>query len=278
MLNALTIDVEDYFQVSAFEGCLKRGQWEAMPRRVERNTHAVLDLLEERNLRATFFVLGWVAERHPALVRRMATAGHEVASHGYDHHRITTMSRREFDQDAARARGLLQDLSGQTVSGYRAPSYSITAQTLWALDALIAAGFRYDSSIFPIRHDLYGLPGAQRFPHLIRREGGQIWEFPPTTLRVGGINLPVAGGGWLRLLPAAWISAAFSRLNADGRPCMLYFHPWEIDPGQPRIKAPLKSRFRHYLNLRRTEAKLRALFDRHQFTPMRAVLFKEEAA
>ncbi len=277
MRNALTVDVEDYFHVSAFERSIARSQWESMPQRALQSTRRVLDIFDYWGLRGTFFILGWVAKRHPDLVRRIASAGHEVACHGFAHQRITTMTPQEFERDVTRARKLLQDISGQAVVGYRAPSYTITGKTLWALDVLIEAGFKYDSSIFPIRHDIYGMPGARRFPHVIEREKGGIWEFPPTTLSVDipgkRINLPVAGGGYLRLLPAKWVSAAFSRLNAGGNPCMLYFHPWEIDPQQPRIKAPFKSRLRHYLNLETTEAKLRALFSRHSFGSMHSVLF-----
>ena len=285
MRNALTIDVEDYFQVSAFENCIARDQWERWPRRVAANTDRVLDLLDTHSLKATFFVLGWVAKRHPDLVQRMISRGHEVACHGYAHQRITAMTPDAFQKDIDRARKLLQDISGQPVEGYRAPSYTITARTLWALDALIDAGFTYDSSIFPIRHDIYGMPGARRFPHRLERPSGSIREFPPTTLEVSlfgkTANLPVAGGGYLRLLPVSLIRAAFKRINQEGEngqgsPCVLYFHPWEIDPGQPRITgAPLKSRFRHYLNLSRTEAKLASLFGSLSFAPMGSIFGKE---
>lgn len=276
MRNALTIDVEDYFHVSAFEKHIRRGQWKTLPQRALSSTNRVLDILDYWGLRGTFFVLGWIAGRHPSLIRRIASSGHEVACHGYSHQRITTMAPTAFKRDVTRARALLQDISGQPVAGYRAPSYTITAQTEWALDVLIESGFSYDSSIFPIRHDLYGMPGAKRFPHRISRESGSIMEFPPTTLAVGiagkKVNLPVAGGGYLRLLPVRWISAVFSKLNREGHPCMLYFHPWEIDPEQPRIRAALKSRLRHYLNLETTEAKLRHLFTQHSFTSMHSVL------
>lgn len=277
MRNALTIDVEDYFHVSAFERNVDPAQWDTLPQRALRNTNRVLDMLDQWGLRATFFTLGWIAKRHPELVRRMAAAGHEVASHGYSHNRITTMTPRSFKEDVQRSRSLLQDLSGQPVNGYRAPSYTITAQTRWALGILIELGFKYDSSIFPIRHDIYGMPGAQRFPHTIVHESGSIEEFPPTTyqLELFGrrMNLPVSGGGYLRLLPAKVVSGAFQKLNALGRPCVLYFHPWEIDPAQPRIKASLKSRVRHYLNLKSTESKLRYLFAAHRFATMDSVLF-----
>lgn len=277
MRNALTIDVEDYFHVSAFEKAVDPGQWDSLPQRALRNTNHVLDLLDKWGLRATFFTLGWVARRHPELVRRMSAAGHEVACHGYSHRRITTMNPRTFRDDVHRSRLLLQDLSGQPVNGYRAPSYTITQDTIWALDVLIEEGFTYDSSIFPINHDIYGMPGSQRFPHTINRDCGVIEEFPPTTYQVEvmgkQVNLPVAGGGYLRLLPASWVSGAFKRLNASGKPCVLYFHPWEIDPAQPRIRATLRSRFRHYLNLATTESKLRHLFSTLRFATMSSVLF-----
>lgn len=273
---ALTVDVEDYFQVSAFESSISRAQWDAMPHRVAANTEKVLDIFEEFSLHATFFVLGWVAERYPMLVQRMVREGHEVACHGYDHARITTMQPETFRQDVERSRKLLQDISGQAVEGYRAPSYTITQQTLWALDILIDVGFRYDSSIFPIHHDVYGIPGGERFPYVIMRKDGQIKEFPPSTLTFSilgkSLVLPFSGGGYLRLLPSACLSAAFGKLCREGRPCALYFHPWEIDPDQPRVKAPLKSRFRHYLNLRGTENKLRRLFAEYHFAPMSTVL------
>lgn len=273
---ALTVDVEDYFQVSAFERCIARDEWESWPQRVELNTDRVLDLFARHNLLGTFFILGWVAERFPGMVRRIADAGHEIACHGYGHTRITAMSREEFRADIRRAKSILENLTGVQILGYRAPSYTITARTLWALDELIDAGFVYDSSIFPIRHDIYGMPDANRLPHTIIRENGSIREFPPTTfpLTVFGKkrNLPVAGGGYLRLLPVSWISSAFTTLLRKGDPCLLYFHPWEVDPGQPRVRAPLKSRFRHYLNLDKTVGKLDYLFSRHRFAPMRHVL------
>lgn len=273
---ALTVDVEDYFQVSAFESCVKRSEWDNFPHRVVRNTEKVLDIFCELSLSSTFFVLGWVAERYPGLVRRMADEGHEVACHGYDHTRITAMTPEEFQKDIERARKLLQDISGQSVDGYRAPSYTITEQTLWALDLLIDSGFSYDSSIFPIHHDTYGIPGARRFPYRIARSKGSIREFPPSTLAFSLLGkqlaLPFSGGGYLRLLPVSCLFAAFRKLRKEGRPCALYFHPWELDPGQPRVKAPLKSCLRHYLNLRGTEKKLRRLFAMFSFAPMATVL------
>lgn len=255
-VNALTIDVEDYFQVSALEPYVDRRDWASMPRRVAANTGRILDMLDGHAIRATFFVLGWVAERHPELVRRIAAAGHEVASHGYAHKRVTQQSPAEFREDVTRARALLEDVTGRPVYGYRAPSYSIGPKTLWALEVLHAAGYRYSSSIFPIRHDLYGMPAAPRFPFHPRTGG--ILEIPVTTVSIAGRKLPCGGGGYFRLLPYALFRWALNRVNTvDRRAGVFYFHPWEIDPGQPRIAgAGLKTRFRHYVNLDRMEAKI----------------------
>ncbi len=273
---ALTVDVEDYFQVSAFENSVDRSTWDSLPHRVSQNTHKILDIFDELSLKSTFFVLGWVAERYPDIVKRMAQEGHEVCCHGYGHARITSLSPQNFKEDVTRSRKLLQDISGQAVEGYRAPSYTITKQTLWALDVLIEAGFQYDSSIFPIHHDVYGIPGAQRFPHIIIREHGSLKEFPPSTMAFSflgkQLTLPFSGGGYLRLLPVSLMSAGFNRLEKSGHASTLYFHPWEIDPNQPRMQGPLKSRFRHYINLASTESKLRYLFKRHSFAPMNTVL------
>ncbi len=273
---ALTVDVEDYFQVSAFENSIDRATWDSLPHRVSQNTHKILDIFDELSLKSTFFVLGWVAERYPDIVKRMAQEGHEVCCHGYGHARITSLSPESFKEDVTRSRKLLQDISGQAVEGYRAPSYTITQQTLWALDVLIEAGFQYDSSIFPIHHDVYGIPGAQRFPHIITREHGSLKEFPPSTMALSflgkQLTLPFSGGGYLRLLPVSLMSAGFNHLEKAGHASTLYFHPWEIDPDQPRMQGPLKSRFRHYVNLASTESKLRYLFKRHSFAPMSTVL------
>lgn len=275
--NALTVDVEDYFHVSAFEGLIRPEQWEKFDQRVADNTRRVLDLLQDFQLHATFFVLGWVAERHPDLVRAIHAAGHEVACHGQNHQRILHQTPEAFRQDVVSAKALLEDIIGCPVVGYRAPSYSITPATLWALDILIEEGFTFDSSIFPIVHDLYGFPGASPYPHRIRRPAGDILEFPPTTLRFGPsrgrLALPIAGGGYLRLFPSWFIRWGLDHVNRrEGQPGVLYFHPWEIDPGQPRIAAGWKSRFRHYLNLNKTEKRLRKLFSRFNFAPMGAVL------
>lgn len=277
MLNALTIDVEDYFQVTAFESVVDRDDWPVYPSRVENNTRRVMDLLEEHGLKATFFMLGWVAERFPMLVRAISDAGHEVGCHGFGHELVYNIGPDRFRQDLRLARSTIEDITGRPVLGYRAPSYSITQNSLWALDILIEEGFVYDSSIFPIHHDNYGIPGARRFPHDIRCESGSIREFPLTTLNLPlpgkTLALPIAGGGYLRLLPAGIIYWGMRRINQiEGEPAVLYFHPWEIDPDQPRIKARLRSRFRHYVNLDLTEDKLRYLFKGLAFGTMAEVL------
>lgn len=277
MLNALTIDVEDYFHVTAFEKQIAPETWDQQPLRVEYNTLHVLDLLDECRLKATFFVLGWVAQRKPQLVREIRLRGHELASHGYGHQLVYRQTPREFRNDISHAKKLLEDISGSPVHGYRAPSYSITVHSLWALDILIEEGYRYDSSIFPIAHDIYGIPGSKRFPHRIATHSGSIQEFPLTTFVFGAgawsFRLPVAGGGWLRLLPAPLVRLAIQQINAtEQQPAIVYFHPWELDPHQPRIKAGIKSRFRHYLNLGRTEQKLRYLFDGLEFSTVASVM------
>ncbi|MDD2852274.1 MAG: DUF3473 domain-containing protein [Desulfuromonadaceae bacterium] len=278
MLNALTIDVEDYFQVNAFAGIIRQDQWDGYPLRVDNNTRRILDLLDSFSIKATFFILGWVAERLPELTKEIHRRGHEVACHGYGHELIYAIGPERFRADIRRSKMLLEDQCGEKVCGYRAPSYSITKQSLWALDILVEEGFNYDSSIFPVMHDTYGIPDAQRFPHILQTGAGPLAEFPLTTLplHIGGkeVRLPIAGGGYLRLLPARVITWGFGRINSlEQQPAVLYFHPWEIDPGQPRISsAGLKSRFRHYLNLDKTEGKLRSIFYNVQFGTMSQVL------
>lgn len=276
-MNALTVDVEDYFQVNAFARHVRQDQWDDFPLRVDGNTRRILDLLDTFSIKATFFILGWVAERLPMLVREIHRRGHEVACHGYSHELIYAIGPERFRADIRRSKTLLEDLCGVPVKGYRAPSYSITKQSLWALDILVEEGFSYDSSIFPVLHDTYGIPDAERFPHTIRTGAGPLVEFPLTTLpfQLGWkkMRLPIAGGGYLRLLPSGIIRRGIASINQRERqPAVLYFHPWEIDPGQPRIKAGMKSRFRHYLNLERTEGKLIRLFNGVQFTTMKNVL------
>ena len=273
VVNALSVDVEDYFQVNAFKTVVSRSQWPSYPARVPDNTRRVLDLFDAHGVRGTFFVLGWVAERHPELVREIARRGHEVACHGYGHELVFDIGPEAFRADIGRSRHLLEDLVGGSVKGYRAPSFSVTDRSMWALDILLEEGFLYDSSMFPIRHDVYGTPGIDPFPHPIDRERGRIWEFPMTTVALSSRRFPVSGGGYLRLLPVALVRRAFRRVNRrDRRPGVLYFHPWEFDPGQPRIAAPIKSRFRHYLNLAQTEGKVRHLLQSLRFAPMAEVL------
>lgn len=258
IVNALTVDVEDYFQVSALAPHFPTDVWEAQPVRVERNVARILELFAQNDAKATFFTLGWIAQRYPAVVRSIAAAGHEVASHGYAHQRASDQSPAEFAADVRRAKALLEDLTGAPVKGYRAPSFSIGATNLWAFDCLAEAGYTYSSSVYPVRHDHYGMPDAPRFPYRVR-DG--LTEVPITTAPVLGRNLPVGGGGYFRFLPYDVSSWLIRRVNeGDGQPAIFYFHPWEIDPEQPRVSgARLKTRFRHYVNLHRTEARLARL-------------------
>jgi polysaccharide deacetylase family protein (PEP-CTERM system associated) len=247
--NALTVDVEEYFQVAAFERTIPRSAWDRTESRVEFSTGRVLDLFADRGCKATFFVLGWIAERHPSLVKRIVGEGHELASHGYDHTRVHQFTPEQFRADVVKTKRILEDLGGVAVRGYRAPSYSINGRNLWTHDILLETGHVYSSSIYPIRHDLYGMPEAPRFPFRFKPDG--IQEVPVTTLRIGERNYPCGGGGYFRLLPYGAFRWMLARVNSlDGQSGLFYFHPWEVDPGQPRVRgAPLKSRFRHYLNL-----------------------------
>jgi len=277
MLNALTIDVEDYYHVSAFESVIPYRDWEQFESRVERNTHRILDLLDRYKTKATFFVLGWVAERRPGLIRAISERGHEVASHGYAHQRIDTQSPDQFREETRRSKRIIEDAIGQPIIGYRAASYSITAKTIWALEILKEEGFLYDSSIFPVWHDLYGIPDYHRFCHLLNGHGGsEMVEFPLSTLRLAGINIPIAGGGYLRFFPYVFTRWAITQLNEkENQHAVVYLHPWEIDPEQPRIRASVISRFRHYNNLRRTEDRLKALLRDFTFGTMSEVLRKQ---
>jgi polysaccharide deacetylase family protein (PEP-CTERM system associated) len=271
--NALTVDVEDYFHVSAFASHIARADWDRMPCRVERNVDAILAMLDQHKTHATYFMLGWVAERYKGLVRRIVELGHELASHGYAHQRATEQSHQEFRQDITRAKALLEDISGVAVKGYRAPSFSIGHGNMWALECLREAGYRYSSSIYPIRHDHYGMPGAPRFAFL--PEGGRgLLEFPVTTVRLFNYNLPAGGGGYFRLLPYSVSRWCLKRVNTvDRQPCLFYFHPWEVDPEQPRIRGlSTRTKFRHYLNLDRTEARLRRLLADFAWGPIEQVL------
>ncbi|HXV75165.1 MAG TPA: XrtA system polysaccharide deacetylase [Candidatus Polarisedimenticolaceae bacterium] len=270
VLNAMTVDVEDYFQVSAFEDVVDRSEWARLPSRVEASTARLLDLFDRFEVRATFFVLGWIGENHPALVREISARGHEVACHGYDHKLLYEQEPEAFRRDTVKSREILQDLSGQPVVGYRAASFSIGRDNLWTLDVLAEAGFTYDSSVFPIVHDRYGMPGAPRHIHRLKTPGGHsLVEVPPTTVRIGKLTLPAAGGGYLRLLPLGLTKWALSRLNRHERqPAIVYIHPWEVDPGQPRIRTRLTTSLRHYTGLAGVERKLGALMQRYRFGPL----------
>ena len=272
--NALTVDVEDYFHVSAFSDSISRSDWNNHTLRVERNTHRLLDMFDEHNARATFFVLGWVAERVNGLVRELASRGHEVACHGYSHQLVYEQSQDEFRKETLQSKALLEDIIQAPVRGYRAASYSITKRSMWALDILAEAGFEYDSSIFPVHHDRYGIPDAPKFPYQLTTPNGQaLVEFPLSTARFLGYRLPMAGGGYFRLYPYALTRAGLRQINnKSNMPFIFYLHPWEIDPDQPRIQAAWLSRFRHYNNLDKCESRLRKLMSEFQFTTTWEVL------
>jgi len=273
VINAMTVDVEDYFHVSVFDGIVPRSRWADMESRVCANTERLLDIFDEFKVRSTFFMLGWVAERHPGLVRDIAQRGHEIASHGYAHRLIYDQTPAAFRDDVRRAKQLLEDAAGCFVAGFRAPSYSVTPRSLWALDVLIEEGYRYDASIFPIRHDRYGIPVSPREPFSIDRSGGSLMEVPGSTVRLGPLNLPIAGGGYFRILPYAWTRWGIARLNAvEHQAAVFYIHPWEIDPEQPRLQAGWLGRFRHYRNLDKTEDRLRALLTDFRFGTVAALL------
>jgi polysaccharide deacetylase family protein (PEP-CTERM system associated) len=277
MRNALSVDVEDWFQVGAFERVIARSDWDSLELRVERNTDAVIELFDRGGVKATFFTLGWVAARYPAMMRRIAEAGHEVASHGWDHQRVFTMTPDDFREDLAKSRKVLEDSSGTAVTGYRAPSFSIDARTPWAHPILAEAGYAYSSSVAPLRHDHYGWPEAPRFAQRPLADSPLI-ELPVTIARVAGRSI-ATGGGFFRLLPSRLTDGAVRKVNdQDGRPAVFYFHPWEIDPDQPRIaNAPLRSRLRHYSRLRAMESKLDRLIARHAWDRTDHVVATEAA-
>jgi len=277
-LNALSVDLEEYFHVSNFTKLIERSRWESLPSRVHDATRRLLDAADATGNRATFFVLGWVAERHPDLVREIAARGHEIACHGYGHELVYEIGPERFRTDLRRARAAIEQATGNPVHGYRAPSYSITEASLWALRILVEEGFRYDSSIFPIRHHRYGIPGFARRPVRIELGGGHsIHEFPLTTLAAGPWSLPLAGGAYLRFLPLPVFAWGLERLVAAGEPTVLYVHPWEIDPDQPRQPVGWLVRVNHYHNLHRTEGRLRRLLERFRFAPLGDVLAQLEA-
>ncbi len=288
--NFMTIDVEDYFHVSAFESLSPPSSWSRRECRVERNTDLVLEIMAQHDVKATFFILGWVAEHYPQLARTIVAQGHEIACHGYLHQRVSTQDRATYRDDIRKAKAILEDQSGQEVLGYRAPSYSITRQTDWAFEELIEAGFRYDSSIFPMKHDFYGIPDWPRFSGYAVEQNGAwvagdemssggkgIREIPITTVRMGQRNLPIAGGGYFRLLPYPVTRWGLKGINQkENQPFVFYLHPWEFDPEQPRMEgAGRKSRFRHYLNLNKTEGRFRKLISDFDFVPLKTILSTE---
>lgn len=277
--NAFTVDVEDYFQVSAFEGDIPRSRWKTYESRVQANTEALLELLERHQVQGTFFILGWVAEQYPKLVRKIAAAGHEIGSHSYAHRLIFEMTRNEFRADLRRSKQVLEDILGRNITTFRAPSFSITRKSLWALEILVQEGFAHDSSIFPVYHDRYGIPGARSDIHAIVTPSGTLWEFPPAVHSVFGLRIPVSGGGYFRLYPWRFSEHCLSRVNQVQRPFVFYVHPWEVDPAQPRLRSgTLTSRWRHRVNLGTTMAKLEKLLGRFRFSTMEQVVKRAAAA
>jgi polysaccharide deacetylase family protein (PEP-CTERM system associated) len=266
VLNALSVDVEDYFQVEAFADIVKREEWPTYPSRVVANTEMLLRTFGDVGVSGTFFVLGWIAERFPALVRAIAAAGHEIACHGYTHQRVSRQTASIFRDETYRAKSLLEDITGRRVNGYRAATFSIVDESLWALDVLAELGFEYDSSIFPVRHDSYGIPAFSRTPlRLNLQSGATLVEFPLSTIRIAGLNVPVSGGGYFRIFPYHLTRLAYRRLNGAGLPIMFYMHPWEIDSQQPRLPGRLTSRMRHYANLGRTQERVRRMLAEFRF-------------
>jgi polysaccharide deacetylase family protein (PEP-CTERM system associated) len=266
LLNALTVDVEDYYHVSGFERHIARDRWDDYPSRVVANTQRLLDLFARYSVRATFFVLGWVAERFPQLVSQIQAAGHEIGSHSFWHRLVYEQTPTEFRDDLVRSRRVLEEATGLAVTAYRAPSFSITRRSLWALEILAEEGFEIDSSIFPIFHDRYGIPNAEMHPHELQTPAGSLWEFPASVQRIAGVNLPVSGGGYFRLYPVWLTQRLLQRINGQQQPFMFYVHPWEIDSAQPRLRAgSVMGRMRHYLNLETTQDKLETLLKEFRF-------------
>lgn len=278
LAHFFTVDVEEYFQVNAFECVVSRDDWDRWPRRLDRSIPPLLDELARSGAKGTFFVLGWVADRSPEIVRTIAHAGHEIASHGFWHRKVNVLSPIEFRDDVRAAKRALEDLVGAPVDGYRAPSFSISRATDWAFDVLLDEGFRYDSSVFPVHRPGYGIPGAPRDPHVLARAKGNLAEFPLATALVAGASLPAAGGGYLRHLPYALIRRAFAQADARGTPATFYIHPWEIDAGQPRLPVGLLTRMRHYRGLGRTLQRVRQLLQEFRFTSIASVMDAPSAA
>ncbi len=273
IINAMSVDVEDYYHVSNFSSTIDKDKWDQYESRVENNTNKILQLFSDHNLTATFFVLGWVAERHPRLIRRIGEEGHEIACHGYSHDLIYNQTPETFRQETQRSKAILEDIVQIPVVGYRAASYSITAKSLWAIDILSELGFSYDSSIFPIRHDRYGIPDAHTSPYIVNTESGNsIIEFPLSTIELLKARIPISGGGYFRIFPYSFTKYALSKINSKGKPFIFYLHPWEIDPGQPRIKTKLLGRFRHYYNIANCESRLSDLISRYKFSRIDEIL------
>ena len=280
IVNLLTVDVEDYFMVSAFSDTVGTHQWGHFESRIQRNTIAILDIIDKYAVKGTFFVLGWVAEHHPWIVKEIDRRGHEVACHGYCHRLVYNMSPEEFREDTRRAKATIEGIVGKAVSGYRAPSYSITEDSMWALGILAEEGFEYDSSIFPVHHDRYGFPSYSRFPRIEETgTNGTILEIPLSTINVLGKNLPVGGGGYLRMYPLWLTHFAIRKLNHEERKsAVVYVHPWELDPEQPRLRGTVLSRFRHYINLEKTERRLESLLGSYRFCSIRQMVRDESFA
>jgi len=272
--NAMTVDVEDYFQVSAFEPYVDKKTWDDLEHRVEKNTNRILDSLAEFDTKATFFTLGWVAERYPLLIKRIISEGHELACHGYEHIRVTEQSPEQFRADINRTKKILEDLGGKEIKGYRAASYSINSENLWAHDILAEEGFKYSSSVYPVKHDLYGIPDAPRFCYK-PIDGSDFLEIPITTIKIGQKNFPCGGGGFFRFYPYLFSKWAFHHINSGNQSAIFYCHPWEIDPDQPRQQGiNLKTRFRHYLNLNKMEQRIHNLLTDFDWDTMENVFIK----
>jgi polysaccharide deacetylase family protein (PEP-CTERM system associated) len=265
LLNALTIDVEDYYHVSGFEKIVSRDDWESYPSRIEASTDRILQILDDHGVHGTFFILGWIADRYPQLVRAIHTAGHEIGCHSYWHRLVYSQTREEFQEDLKRSCRSLEDVIGRAVICYRAPSFSITRRTPWAIEVLIDEGIRIDSSLYPTHHDRYGMPGIPLGPHRIELPNGGLWEMPPPVWRCLGYPLPIGGGGYFRLYPYSLTRLGLRRINASGRPFAVYLHPWEVDPEQPRFKAGFARSFRHYVGLAKTAARLHCLLNDFAF-------------
>jgi len=273
MKNALTVDLEDYFHVSAYAGKVRLEEWDSYPSRVAENTDRLLALLAEHNCRATFFVLGWVAEKKPEVVVRVAAAGHEIACHSLLHRKIFDLTPQEFREDTRRAKAVIEDATGKQVIGYRAPSFSVTKKSSWSLNILVEEGFRYDSSVFPVEHPSYGIPDAPRTPYWINTASGRILEFPLPTLSIGSKRAPIGGGAYLRLLPYSYTRWSIRHLNRhENLPVCVYIHPWELDPQQPRMGGNLSAQARHYFGLHGTEAKLKKLLRDVEFCPLASLI------